>query len=107
MLYIFYAVIILLIAYFLLSQKTTINSIKRNGIKTVGTIIENSEKQGSSYQLGGNINNPTVRFITNEGKEIIGNPVVGFISQKEVVVPSTINIVYDSKNPNKFYLDIG
>ena len=54
----------------------------------------------------GNINNLTVSYITKEGKEIIGHPITSFISQQEVVVPSSINIVYNSRNPNKFYLDL-
>ena len=101
-----YTIILIAIAiaavYFFIKQQATINSIKRNGIKVKGIIVENSEKQGSMFQLGGNINAPTVKFITNDGQEIIGKPVMGFVSQTEILVPSYINVVYHSRNPRKF-----
>src|SRR5215204_4412446 len=104
MLYIFLFVLALgLYTYF--NQKKTIGSIKKNGVRVVGTIIQNNDRHGN-YQLGGNINSPTIRFVTEEGKEIIGKPVVGFTSQYEVAVPSHVNIIYDSRNPKQFYLDL-
>lgn len=79
--------------------------LRRNGIRTVGTIIHNEESfQTSKYRLGGNINNPTIKFITTDGKEIIGKPIIGFVSQHEVVVPSQVSIIYDVKKPYKFMI---
>jgi hypothetical protein len=92
--------------YTYLNQKTKTNSIKQNGIRTVGTIIQNKETQNRLDQLGGNINEPTIKFITKDGQEIIGKPVVGFTSQHEVMVPGKVSIIYDSKNPQKFFLDM-
>jgi hypothetical protein len=74
-------------------------------VKTEGTIIENKEQQRWRDQLGGNINSPTIKFYTLDGQEIIGEPVTSFVSQFEVEVPSSINIIYNSKNPHQFYID--
>lgn len=105
MIYIFIALIVVVAIYFVLYQRLRIKRIKRNGIRVVGTIIQNMEPQGSRFQLGGNINSPTVSYFTTEGQEIIGRPVVGFVTQHEVVVPSQVHIIYNSKNPEQFYLD--
>lgn len=105
MLYIFLFVLVIgLYTYF--NQKTKIDSIKKNGVRVMGTIIQNEETQGRRRQLGGNINDPTVTFITKDGLEIVGKPVVGFTSQHEVIVPSRVYIIYDSKEPQKFFLDM-
>lgn len=89
-----------------LNQKKNINTIKRNGIKTTGVIIENKESGAdSARRLGGNFNEPVVRFTTNDGHVITGKPVVGFTSQYEVAVPHMVNIVYNAENPKEFYID--
>lgn len=81
--------------------------LKKHGIRVLGTIVENRESSpNSKYRLGGNINNPTIKFLTESGEEIIGRPITGFISQKEVSVPSNVYIFYDRRNPNKFYLEM-
>jgi len=104
MLYIFlFVTAIGLYSYF--SQKNQIASVKRNGVRAVGTIIKNEDRQ-HRRQLGGNINSPTIRFITKEGKEIIGQPVIGFVTQYEVAVPSQVHVIYDSTNPEMFCLDM-
>lgn len=79
--------------------------LKRNGIKTIGAIIYNKEiSPRSMYRLGGNINSPTIRFITINGEEIIGQPILGFVSQHEVMVPSQVFIIYDRKEPGRFMI---
>lgn len=79
--------------------------LKHHGIKTIGTIVQNKEMAAKSmYRLGGNINMPTIQFKTTEGKEIIGQPIIGFVTQHEVVVPSSIRIIYDKKKPNRFMI---
>jgi hypothetical protein len=79
--------------------------LKHNGVKVVGTIVHNTDgSPNNMYRLGGNINNPTIRFITAEGKVITGKPILGFISQHEVVVPSEILIIYDRKKPSRFMI---
>lgn len=89
-----------------LNQKKHINAIKRNGIKTTGVIIENEEWDANSERrLGGNFNEPVVRFTTPDGRVITGKPVVGFTTQYEVTVPHTVTIVYNAKNPKQFYID--
>lgn len=94
--------------YTYLDQKKDIKTIKRNGIKATGVIIENREAGADSgRRLGGNINEPVVRFTTNDGRVITGKPVVGFTSQYEVVVPHVVNVVYNASNPNEFYIDFG
>jgi hypothetical protein len=101
-----FVVFCLLIWYLTEGQKTA--GIKRNGIKATGVIINNREFQGSypdSEQLGGNINTPMIRFTIEDGSEITGKPVTGFISQHEVQVPSYINVIYDPKQPSKFIID--
>ena len=72
----------------------------------LGLSFKIKETQNRRFQLGSNINNPTIKFTTSEGREIVGDPIVGFISQFEVVVPSQINIIYNSKNPKQFCLDV-
>jgi hypothetical protein len=77
----------------------------KTGIKVTGTIVHNKESFGNDkFRLGGNINNPTITFVTIEGEEITGEPVTGFISQHEVVVPSQVNVIYNKFNPRKFYV---
>ena len=100
------AIVVTLIAIPVGRQIIRTRNIKRNGVRTRGVIIANREKQNprSDNQLGGNINTPTIRFTTLDGEEITGVPVVGFTSQHEVRVPSSIDIVYHAKNPKQFYI---
>ncbi len=101
----FYAVILLILALviYLVLESTERDSLKQYGITVVGTIIENRERgPDSMYRLGGNVNYPTIQFTTAEGKEIIGQPMLGFISQHEIVVPSYISIIYDPESPHRF-----
>ena len=108
MTFIFLACIILAAIGFYLSQKRQISLIKRNGVRVIGTVIKNKEfKSDDFYRLGGNLNDPTVRFITKDGGEIIGKPILGFTSQKEILTPFSVYIIYDSRNPQRFYIDAG
>lgn len=98
--------VVLLGIYAYLNHKKDINAIKRNGIKTTGVIIENKElSANSARRLGGNFNEPIVRFTTEDGRVIRGKPVVGFTSQYEVTVPDIVNVVYNAANPKEFYID--
>lgn len=100
-----YVIIITFIAalgYYFFQRDQTQN-LKENGVKVTGKIVHNGQDgANSNFRLGGNINNPTIQFITNEGQEILGKPIVGFISQHEVIVPSYIDLVYDPKKPKRF-----
>lgn len=90
----------------LFSQQNDVELVKKYGTRTTGIIIENSEMNPRSlYRLGGNINYPIIQFTTSEGKEITGKPIMGFVTQHEVAVPSYINIIYDPGNPEKFCID--
>jgi hypothetical protein len=100
--------IVALIIFYVWLQGAQSRRLKRIGIKARGVIIENNEKQRSqpvSEQLGGNINEPVVRFTIEDGSEIVGRPVTGFISQYEIQVPSYIDIIYDPNNPSIFIID--
>jgi hypothetical protein len=92
-----------------ISEGRKTHRIKQYGIKARGVIIENNEDSGGNETLdgplGGNINEPVIRFTIEDGSEIVGRPVTGFISQHEVLVPSYINIIYDPKEPAKFIID--
>ena len=81
------------------------NRLKKYGTKVYGTIISNREHGDSSldfYHLGGNINIPTVKFLTKDGIEIKGSPVLGFITQHEVKPPIQVIVFYNPKKPDKF-----
>jgi hypothetical protein len=108
MLYIPFIIILFLGGYLLFNERLQIQAIKRNGVKTVGTIIDNGGSNGNSsfYRLGGNVNSPTIQFTTQDGKQVTGKPAIGFVSQFEIPVPSEINIIYSSKNPELFCVDI-
>jgi hypothetical protein len=56
-------------------------------------------------RLGGNISTPTIQYFTVEGQEMIGQPVVGFISQQEIVVGNSIDIIYETDDPKRFTVD--
>lgn len=101
---IFIVISVCIISYYFTNDK--IAELKRDGIRTMATIIENHETNPKSmYRLGGNINTPTVRFFTTDGREIIGKPVLGFITQFEVTVPMHIDIIYDPADPDIFCID--
>lgn len=87
------------------TDKRKHNRLKKNGTKVYGTIISNLEYNDGGlnfYQLGGNINTPIVKFLTQDGKEITGSPVLGFITQHEVTPPIQVIVFYDTKQPEKF-----
>src|SRR4051794_22865893 len=91
-----------------LSERSKDDDIKNNGTRVLGTIINNKELilDWSEWdRLGGNINNPTVRFMTLEGREIIGKPIARFVTQYEVKPPANIYIIYDTRNPQRFRID--
>jgi len=102
-----FIIIIVFGLYFYFSRKSQTEALKRDGIETKGIIIRNNENGGREYyRLGGNFNTPTIQFVTNEGKEIIGEPLVGFTTQYEIVIPSEIDIIYDPQNPENFCVNL-
>lgn len=85
--------------------------LKTIGIKVPGHIIYNEERGGAdqsrrndSPQPGGNINHPTVHFITKDGREIIGKPALEYISNREIKEVMNIMVMYDPKNPYRFII---
>ncbi len=44
--------------------------------------------------------------MTQDGQEIIGYPVLGFVTQHEVVPPLRVTVFYDFKQPEKFCIDL-
>jgi hypothetical protein len=107
MLYIPFIIILVFGGYILFKERLQLNAIKKDGVKVVGTIIENAESNSNRRdRLGGNINTPTIQFTTLDGKQVTGKPAIGFVSQFEIPVPSEVNIIYSSKNPEQFCVDI-
>jgi len=95
------AVIIFGIYYYIDKNKEL--TIKRSGIKVPGVIIDIKGSSGYYFsRLGGNINTPIIRFFTENGEEVVGKPIIGFISQREFQVPTHVIVIYDRKDPNKF-----
>ena len=82
-------------------------NLEKNGIRVHGVVIKNSEyNPRDSNRLGGNINEPLVRFYTENGEEIIGQPIIGFISQTQIDPPYDVYVIYDKKDPKRFLLDL-
>jgi hypothetical protein len=106
-----YLLIFLLVAgigWIAFADRYRYNFLKKTGIKVSGVIIANKEHQSmdnDSYRLGGNINSPTVKFRTQNGSEIIGSPVIGFVTQYEVIPPLKCIVFYDQRDPDKFCVD--
>jgi hypothetical protein len=92
--------------YMSLKERAKDMLLKKKGARVSGIIIENKEEMANSnWRLGGNINQPTVKFITRDGREIIGTPIRGFVTQHEVVLPIWVTVFYDPKDPQKFTID--
>lgn len=103
-----YLIILVIVVFLLtgLSGRLKYIRLKRNGIKTVGIIVSNHEgSSNSKYRLGGNINTPVVKFITKDGREIFGSPVIGFITQYEIIPLVSVNVFYDPRQPEIFCID--
>jgi hypothetical protein len=93
-----------LVMYF--SQKARADDIKANGVRIIGTMIQNSESNPNSYyRLGGNINTPVLSFVTKDGVQITGRVTNTFVTQFEITVPCSVYIIYNEKNPEKFLFD--
>jgi hypothetical protein len=108
MLCLLFVPLVIYLVYYSFIEQSEIRKVKRNGISANGIIIENRESRSKSiYRLGGNINYPTIKFLTVDGKEIIGEPIAGFISQQQVVVQSNIHLMYDLDNPERFCIISG
>lgn len=101
--YVFLILIVLMGGYFYFDNKRRHQWIKKHGIIVRGTIIKNEERHPFRQErLGGNINNPTIKFMTKEGATVTGQPISGFTSQREIPVPSSISVIYDVRNPKRF-----
>jgi hypothetical protein len=80
-----------------------VNGLKKNGTKVVGTVLRSNDGPSNRRErLGGNINRPIVQFITSEGQEIIGRPVMGFVTQFDLAVPCEVYVIYDPGKPKRF-----
>jgi hypothetical protein len=110
--YIYPTVIVVLLVSLVLIARIKMRSIEKKGIRVVGTIIENRESgdgrigRTDNGKFGANINMPTIKFTTLDGKEIVGQPVIEFASEFELPVPSEIYIKYTPENPGEFCVDI-
>jgi hypothetical protein len=103
--YLFFIIAFLLIVY-AFYERNKLSKIKKKGIKLTGVILSNYETNANdSMRLGGNINTPTIQYFTVEGQEMIGQPVVGFISQQEIVEGNSIDIICDPDDPKRFTVD--
>ena len=105
-LYIFVFFSIALGLWLALKDRFKYNRLKKTGTRVMGTIITNSESFANSMdRLGGNINQPAVRFTTLDGQEITGFPVMGIITQFEIKPLMRVNVYYDPKQPTRFCID--
>jgi len=91
-----------------LPQRLRYNSLKKRGKKVKGVMIANREKSGANgeYQLGGNFNRPTVRFLTEEGLVVTGTPVMDIVTQHELVPPVMVTVYYDARRPSTFCITL-
>jgi hypothetical protein len=95
--------VLISVVFRLIKEKDKIRKVKRNGVRVIGVIVYNEESNSNSmYRLGGNINTPIIKFVTEEGFEVTGKPIIGFISQHEISMMDKISIIYDRHNPEKF-----
>ncbi|GAA4319236.1 DUF3592 domain-containing protein [Flaviaesturariibacter amylovorans] len=102
-----FSLIGVLIGYALF-ERSKPDRLKRRGVSVPGTIVANyvSTSAGNDrYRMAGNLNEPTVTFITNDGREITGKPIVGFVTLYKLSPPVPVIVVYDPKNPNRFTID--
>lgn len=89
-----------------ITRQVEIYPIKKKWDKAVGIIASNHEGSSNSrYRLGGNINTPVLKFITKDGREIFGSPVIGFITQYEIIPLVSVNVFYDPRQPEIFCID--
>ena len=103
---VYWIVLLLLsvITALLLANKFKAKKLRRRGIKVPGIIIENFDTHGGGFT--DIINDPVVCFTTLDGKDIVGRPVLGFVTRDEVNLPTNVSVIYDPKNPQSFCLDI-
>ncbi len=92
---------------YLLYRKRIARKIILNGIRVKGIMVAAREKPAlSADKLAGRIYLPTITFFTTDGKTIIGTPVLGFKSFKEVITPMNVEVIYDPNNPKMFCVEI-
>ncbi|GAB4093019.1 DUF3592 domain-containing protein [Flaviaesturariibacter terrae] len=93
---------------FALLERSKAGRLKRTGVPVPGTIVANDVRKSAGndrYRMGGNLNEPTVTFLTIDGREITGKPVVGFVTQYRLNPPIPVIVVYDRANPQRFTID--
>ncbi|RYY84108.1 MAG: hypothetical protein EOO15_20085 [Chitinophagaceae bacterium] len=91
-----------------LFERSKADRLKRRGVSVPGTIVANDVRSSAGndrYRMDGNLNEPTVTFLTNDGREITGKPIVGFVTQYRLSPPIPVIVVYDLKNPERFTID--
>jgi hypothetical protein len=98
------AIVLIAITALLFANKFKAYRLKRKGLRVPGIIIENYDTyEGDNMGI---INDPVVRFTTLDGKDIVGRPLLGFVTRNELTLPSNIFVIYDPKDPKSFCLDI-
>lgn len=81
--------------------------IMETGTRVKAILVECGEKPAKSIdKFAGRIYLPTISFFTLEGKPIVGTPMIGFKSFKELVAPMEVEVIYDPKDPAKFCVEI-
>ncbi|TCZ65193.1 DUF3592 domain-containing protein [Flaviaesturariibacter aridisoli] len=100
--------IIGLLIGFALFERSKPDRLKRRGVSVSGTIVANEVRSSAGndrYRMDGHLNEPTVTFLTIDGREITGKPIVGFVTQYRLHPPIGVIVVYDLKNPKRFTID--
>jgi hypothetical protein len=91
-----------------LLKRYRVDLLKRKGISVSGTIVANNVSKSAGndrYRMNGNLNEPTVTFLTIDGREITGKPILGFVTLYEINPPVPVIVVYDPRNPERFTID--
>lgn len=89
-------------------ERSKASRLKKTGVAIAGTIVANEVHTNSGndrYRMNGNLNVPTVTFSTDDGREITGKPIVGFVTLYKLNPPIPVIVVYDLKNPMRFAID--
>lgn len=108
MLYLFILFFLVPLVCFSLIEHNQVKALKKKGVRLPGVIVANEESSKTMDEfsrLGGNINTPTVRFVTKDGHIITGEPIQGFVTQHEVVPPVRVLVIYEAKDPQRFCLE--
>ncbi|RYY41689.1 MAG: hypothetical protein EOO08_00750 [Chitinophagaceae bacterium] len=89
-------------------ERSKAGRLKRKGVSVAGTIVANNVRSSAGnnqYRMDGHLNEPIITFTTTGGMEITGKPIVGFVSQHELIPPIAVIVAYDPANPKRFTID--